>query len=281
MGAIHYEAVFSNGEFKRSNVLADLVQEGGYIFLVRKTEGYSCMTYSHYEAQVVDESDKPSQANINGFRFDTFRITGNASNYHLSLSYYTPEGVYGSRDFRDDISYNHPSEGYSRIQTEWSIGSQYKDIFAFFENVSKYGKDVYMQILELERDLYAKDAAYRQEHDDFNAFNNRVFKANECVQELMIPEGWKDINTWEFKGVYYKNLQQVFLPETINWIGCLPFCFCGEVKRVFCYAKEPPRIGEHYRSYSPDTVLYVPKESLDKYADNPDWSEVFPVIKVF
>lgn len=281
MGAIHYEAVFSNGEFKQSNILSDLVQEGGYLFLVRKTEGYSCMTYSHYEAQVVDESDNPSQANINGFRFDSFRITGNASNYHLSLSYNTPEGVYGSRDFRDDISYNHPSEGYSRIKTEWSLSSQYKDIFAFFDNVSKYGNDVYMKILELEREVYAKDAAYRQEHDNYNAFKNRVEKVNECVQELVFPEGWNNIYTWEFNGVYFKTIQQVFLPKTISFIECLPFSFCGEIKQVFCYATEPPHIGKYYRGYSPDTVLYVPKESLDKYADNPDWSEVFPVIKVF
>ena len=281
MGAIHYEAVFSNGEYKTSNALAELIREDDCLFFVKKEEGYYCNTYSHYKAIVVDAQERPTQAVINKFRFDSFEIYGNASDYQLRLPYYTPDGSYNYRVFREDISYNHPGEGFSRIKPEWSISTQYKDIFSFFDNVAKYGNDGCSKILELEREAYAKDAAYRQEKAKYDSFKNCIEKVSICIRELAFPEGWTDIYEWEFDGIYIKELLYVFIPASIKWISRLPFCFCDDVKHVFCYAEEPPRIGQHYKRYSPDTTLFVPKDNLDKYTNDAAWSEIFPIIKGF
>ena len=282
MGAIHYEAVFPDGEFRTSNSLSELIHQGGYLFLVEKEEGYRCNTYSHYRAKIIDESGSQAQATVNGFRFNSFSIHGNASEYLLDLPYYTPDGTYGSHKFRNDISFNHSLEGYSRIKPEWDIVSQYKDIFSFFDNIAKYGKESYERIIQLEREAYANDAKFRLEERDFKAFRNRLEKASECIQELIIPEGKDSIYDWEFIGLDFKEVKRIFLPDSIKTIGSIPFLFCGDTNlQVFCHAEEPPQIISHHRSYSTDSVLYVHKNSLEKYMNNPDWSEVFPVIKGF
>ena len=170
MGDIHYEAVFPDGRFESSNSLPDLIQNGGYLFLVEKERGYSCNTYSHYKAIIIDESGTPAQAIVNGFSFNSFSIYGNAADYILYLPYYTPEGIFGSHEFKNDISYNHPLEGFSKIKPEWSIDSQYKVFFSFFESIAKYGKESYKRIIQLEREAYANDAAYRLEKHEFEGF---------------------------------------------------------------------------------------------------------------
>lgn len=283
MGAIHYEAVYPDGEFKRSNTLADLVNEGGYLFLVKKEEGYHCGTYSRYQATVVNESDKPTKADYKGFGLKEFKIDGIAANYYIDLSFYFPNGALGKREFRHDIRYNHPGEGYSRIKPEWSLETQYKDIFAYFDNVAKYGDATYTKILELEREVYAKDAAYRQEENEYACFKDRLKQASMCIHEFMIPDEWRSISEWMFDGFFLTGIQRVFIPASITFIERFPFSFCDRdnVKQIFCSAEEPPKIGRHFQAYSPNTVLYVPKNSLEKYTSDADWSEVFPVIKGF
>lgn len=282
MGEIHYEAVFPDGRFESSNSLPDLIQNGGYLFLVEKERGYSCNTYSHYKAIIIDESGTPAQAIVNGFSFNSFSIYGNAADYILYLPYYTPEGIFGSHEFKNDISYNHPLEGFSKIKPEWSIDSQYKVFFSFFESIAKYGKESYKRIIQLEREAYANDAAYRLEKHEFEGFRSRLEKASEFIQELIIPDGRKDIYDWEFEGLHFKEIKRIFLPGSLKTIGNLPFGFCGDKNiQVFCHAEEPPLIVSHYRSYSTDSALYVHKNSLEKYMNNPDWSAVFPVIKGF
>ena len=279
MNDILFEAVFQNGEIKTSKTLSDLVNLEGYLFLVKKEEGYRCRTYSHYRATVVDESGQPKSANYKGFSFDSFRIDGNASDYQLQLTYLNPDGSKGYREFKSDISYNHPSEGYSRIRTEWQYSTQYRDIFDYFDNVQKYGQEGYAKILELERTAYSNDAAFRQERDEYNHYKDQVRHLIDCIQELTIPECQTTLSELTFDGLHLKNLHRLVIPKSVTWIERIPFPFCDSIRQVFCMAEEPPQIGTHYRKYSMNTELYVLKESLEKYLSDPGWSDAFINIK--
>lgn len=269
----HFEVVHSNFNFTRYDNLLDIPNDS-YICIVKKEEGYHCRTYSLYTAEIVDKSGAHSSVNYNGYVFSEFSIKGNASNYCLDLPYKTILGVQKKREFRSDLSSNHSGEGYSRIKKEWDISSQYKDLFGFFDNLLKYGEESYELILNHEREAYANDAAYRQERDRFEAYRKETERYKECVKELYIPEGWTEI---PYGFSYSYGIERVFIPSSITYMTCVPDS--STLKMVFCRATVPPRIGDTRWLSDHGVHLYVPKDSVRAYSEDPYWSQAFSIIK--
>ena len=269
---IHFDVVTTDFDFKSYESLTDIPNDG-FLCIIKKTEGYSCSTYSHYTAEVVDLNGAPSSVNYHGYVFSLFKITGRASDLRLVLEYVNVTGMTKKREFRTDLSFNHPGEGYSRIKDEWSDSSQYKAIFGFFDNLLKYGEEAYDLILRYEREAYANDAAYRQTRDRFEFFEKETAKYKECVRELYIPEEWGSI-PWEF--YYSDGVERVFIPSSVTSIGKVPYT--SRLQQVFCLSPVPPRIGDTRFLSDHGAHLYVPKDSVQAYKDDRYWSQAFLII---
>lgn len=279
MGTIHYEVVHADGSFKRYNTIDELKDIGDFFFIVEKEEGYHCATYSHYHARIIDEDGNPTHADYRGYIFRLFSIYGQAGDYVFSIRFDMPRGQ-GSklREFHEDISYNHTYEAYSMVKPEWDYGTQYKDLFTYFDNLDKYGVDAYDRILELEREAYKQNALYRREQYDYSKYKDHISHVVTYVKELVIPESVTRI-TDENEPYLYDSIERLFLPSTLESICHFPFYGGKGIKQVFCMAEKPPQVFESFRSYDNETTLYVPREALQAYKENDVWAKVFIVMK--
>ena len=284
MGAIHYEVVQKDGDFKRYDSLDDIKHLGDYFFIVQKEEGYHCATYSHFKAQVIDPEGNFSKADYHGYEFRHFEITGNAGEYLLKLSFQLPQGGgYKERTFREDISFNHYYEDYKSTKPEWDITTQYKDIFDYFDNLDKYGVDAYERIIELERDAFRQHALYERSQFDYESYKKHIDSLMKCVKELYVPKEVEYIwisHRSVFSLELFDSVERIFLPASLKQIESLSFSGDKNLKQVFCMAETPPKISFSH-PYGPETELYVPKCSMQAYKDDESWSKSFPVIKGF
>lgn len=269
----HFEFVKEDFSFTQYNNLSDIPEGDGARCIVKMIRGYHCATYSHYEAEVVDKDGNPSAVNYLGYSFSSFKISGPASNHCLILEYKNTKGEKKERTFRSDISFNHSGEGYSRIKDEWSRSTQYKDIFEFFDYLTKYGEDAYEIILKYEREAFENDAAYRQERDQYDSYRKSEADYKECVRELYFPDTWTSI---PYNFGYSDNLERIFIPASINYIPRIPHL--SRLKMIICLAENPPRIGDTRWLSDHGVHLYVPQSSVQIYKDDKDWSSAFLVI---
>ena len=285
MGAIHYEAVQRNGDFQRYETLEELKDLKDFFFLVKKEEKYSCMTYSHYDAQIINQNGGYDKVDYKGFIFRGFKITGQAAEYRLELGFDLPLGLGSkSRTFLVDISYNHYYEAFSTVKTEWGPQTQYKDILTYFDNLEKYGVEAYDRILELEREAYRHEARNRREKFDHENYVKYIERMMSCVKEFYVPDTIESIwsNSRDGFALYiFDSIERVFLPATMKRIESLPFLGGNNLKQVFCLAETPPTIGHAFRQLGPETELYVPKSAIEAYQKDEKWSKSFTVIKGF
>lgn len=275
--SIYYEAVYDDGTFKRYEHLDD-IPKISYLLIVRKEETYACQTYTEYEAFLFNRDGREGYCTYKGYTFSTFRIAGPARNYCLYLPYKNPKGEYKEHVFLSDISFNHAAEDYKQIKPEWEGKTQYKVIFDYFDGLIRYGEDAYKEILLLERKLYAQEAICRQLEDELKQRKNNSQRLRECVKELHIPTGWTDIPNDLFYGI---DIQIVFIPATVHSIAQGAFGIAPRKRKVICLATVPPQIthrGDWIKIVMGD-ILYVPKNAVNAYKNNSDWSTLFNTIK--
>lgn len=279
MGAIHYEVIQQDGSFIRYNSLEELKDLEDFLFIVKKEEGYHCATYSHYSAQIIDKEGTCAKADYKGYVFSVFKIIGQAADYILSVRFDRPANQGSTlREFHQDISYNHTYEGYSTLKPEWDLETQYKNIFAYLDELDKYGLETYNRILELEREAYKQNALYRREKYDYMRYQKHVNCIMTYVKELYIPDSVTSIYD-NIEPYLYESIERVYLPKSLEYIDHFPFSGGDGLKQVFCLAEKPPRIRFAIPHISADIALYVPKTSLEAYQNDESWSKCFLIIK--
>lgn len=273
---VEYHAVFKDGEFMRRDSLEQLSHVEDYVFLVKKVElePRQANTYGYYDFIFVDSTGRECTSDYRGYELFKLYVRGQAADYQLILEYRNPDGVFRKREFRSDISFNKPRDGYSIIDDEWKSGEEYKAVFSFIDDLIKLGDEAYFTILDLKRKLFAEDANRRWDKHEFEKKIADYELFMECVEEIIIPDTWTSVDI-----CYKKNLKRVFLPETVQFINQCPFFGCDSIKMIVCLAKVPPRVIKAYREYGPDTTLYVPKRSQSLYEGDEMWRKIFPVIK--
>ena len=74
-------------------------------------------------------------------------------------------------------------------------------------------------------------------------------------------------------------LTKVTIPATVNNIGYTAFDNCPSLQTIVCQATTPPRAFESsFSSYS--ATLYVPRGSVENYADAPYWSNFTNILEL-
>ena len=99
-------------------------------------------------------------------------------------------------------------------------------------------------------------------------------------QSTVIPAGVTTIYHYAF---YNYDLTSITIPASVTTIGAYAFAYCSWLESVTCQAVEPPTIYDYdYHSFYgvniSDIPLYVPAESINKYATAEVWKD-FRVIK--
>lgn len=77
-----------------------------------------------------------------------------------------------------------------------------------------------------------------------------------------------------------KLLKELVIPEDMVKIYQLDFSKCPDIKKVTCYATNPPKV--QYSSYhqSIKATLYVPEDAIDAYKSTEPWSQFTNIIPV-
>ena len=74
-------------------------------------------------------------------------------------------------------------------------------------------------------------------------------------------------------------LMEVTIPATVNLIGYIAFENCPSLQTIKCLAVMPPQAFENtFSSYS--ATLYVPRGSVENYADAPYWSNFTNILEI-
>ena len=92
------------------------------------------------------------------------------------------------------------------------------------------------------------------------------------LQHLVIPEGVTEIGDAAFYGCTY--LEDLELPSTVTRIGDNCFALCSKLKQIRVRAAVPPEIeAKTFYDVNREIPVYVPKDCLDDYREDPYWRE--------
>ena len=107
-----------------------------------------------------------------------------------------------------------------------------------------------------------------------------TFEGCKDLTSIEIPKNAKTIMRNAFKGC--TNLASVTLPKSVTFIGNNAFGGCVNLKAIYNYATEPIGLGENISPESSHVfegidkdlcILYVPKNSVEKYQAAEGWKE--------
>ena len=89
-----------------------------------------------------------------------------------------------------------------------------------------------------------------------------------------IPDKVKSIHAEAFMG---SQLQTVFIPAGVTYIGFDAFAHCLQLKELVCYATTPPECPGELFGYEPEQIprIYVPAESIELYRKDKSWGDKF------
>ena len=113
---------------------------------------------------------------------------------------------------------------------------------------------------------------------------NGAFRSCSGLTEISIGNNITKINQATFSGC--TNLKSLTLGGRITIIDELNFESCKELTTVYCYAENPPSLGNNVfsESYIEYATLYVPTQSVDKYRNQSKWGKfkyIFPIENIY
>ena len=102
--------------------------------------------------------------------------------------------------------------------------------------------------------------------------------------DISIGNNISTINKEIFNGC--TSLKTLTLGGRITQIKDNNFESCKELTTVYCYAENPPSLGNNVfsESYIEYATLYVPTQSIDKYRKHPKWGSfkyIFPIENIY
>lgn len=85
---------------------------------------------------------------------------------------------------------------------------------------------------------------------------------------------------WHFY-INGKLLKELVLPKDMTEVYQLDFTKCPDIKKVTCYATNPPKVWSNsYTSSSIEATLYVSEEAVNAYKNSKPWSQFTNIIPV-
>ena len=114
---------------------------------------------------------------------------------------------------------------------------------------------------------------------------------NKEITELVIPNIATNIGEWAFAGCHSLtsitipnsvtsigeyafycccSLTSITIPNSVTSIGEGAFQDCSSLTSITCLATTPPAIDD--LMIGETTMIYVPKEAVEEYKQNPEWS---------
>ena len=98
-----------------------------------------------------------------------------------------------------------------------------------------------------------------------------MFRYCQGLEYLDIPDGVTKIEDDAFH--YCTKLKEITIPQNVTQIGNGAFRDCRSLSNIRILSAEPPVIDENtFEGISPEAIMYVPDEAVDKYKSSPYWS---------
>lgn len=102
----------------------------------------------------------------------------------------------------------------------------------------------------------------------------KAFRYGDEMTSVSFPATLEKIGNSAFAGC--KKLTELEFPASLKEIGETAFTGNTNLEKVTCHAVEPPVCGDY--AFAICQELYVPKESIEKYAKADEWSNFNPNI---
>ena len=102
-----------------------------------------------------------------------------------------------------------------------------------------------------------------------------AFEGCRSLTSITIPNGVTEIGNSVFNGC--SSLTSITIPNSVTGIGRYAFARCSGLTSITCLATTPPAID--YLGIAETTMIYVPKEAVKAYKQDPKWSRYKKQIK--
>lgn len=109
--------------------------------------------------------------------------------------------------------------------------------------------------------------------NNITIIEEQLFYSAESLVSINIPNKTTTIKSFAFGG-FNNKLTTITLPSNVTLIQNNGFSDCPQLSTVFCYAINPPILGDYNFRRNRDT-LYVPAESVQAYLADSSWNTAF------
>jgi hypothetical protein len=104
----------------------------------------------------------------------------------------------------------------------------------------------------------------------------RAFMGCSGLTSVTIPDGVTVISKCAFEGC--RGLTSVTIHSRVAYIGDEVFYDCSELKDVYCYAENVPKIDGNPFSFNENATLHVPESSIDAYKADRNWNRFKEIV---
>ena len=115
-----------------------------------------------------------------------------------------------------------------------------------------------------------------------NVFSN-LFLNDEVIEELVIPDGVKEIKNYAFYDINNTALK-ISIPRSVTTIGDSAFFHSlysnSNITDFYCYAKNAPITGSGTFNCMQDIILHVPKSSAKNYRSVEPWNQFKRIVEL-
>ncbi len=95
-----------------------------------------------------------------------------------------------------------------------------------------------------------------------------LFNGRDRLKSITIPDSITKIDWYAFEGC--SNLKSITIPNSVTSFGDYAFYDCDSLTSITCLATTPPAIDD--LMIAETTMIYVPKEAVKAYKQDPKWS---------
>ena len=110
-------------------------------------------------------------------------------------------------------------------------------------------------------------------HNSVTSIGSNAFSGCSSLTSITIPDSVTSIGAGAFEDC--SSLGTITIPDSVTSIGNNAFVGCKNLYRMTCYASVPPTID----SFGEYMIIYVPKEAIKAYKQDPNWSRYKKQIK--